>query len=157
MPRSIWKGAISFGLINVPVKMYSAVSRKDVRFHQLHDKDGVRIKQKRICPADNEEVSYENIVKGYEISPGEYVVIEPKELDALDAEKTQTIDIDSFVGLDEIDPFSSKTRTTWCPTRLRQSRTRCFMTRSPSRTRWRLHASSCTRKSTWQRCVRPAT
>src|SRR5919198_103955 len=81
MPRSIWSGAISFGLVNVPVKLYSAVSRKTVRFHQLHDKDGVRIQQKRVCPADGEEVAYENIVKGYEISPERYVVIEPDTLD----------------------------------------------------------------------------
>src|ERR1041384_2058145 len=79
MPRSIWSGAISFGLVNVPVKLYSAVSRQSVRFHQLHDRDGVRIQQKRVCPQDGEEVAYENIVKGYEITPDHYVVIEPGE------------------------------------------------------------------------------
>lgn len=105
MPRAIWSGAISFGLINVPVKLYSAVSRKTVRFHQLHDKDGVRIRQKRVCPADDEEVPYENIVKGYEISPDRYVVITPAELDALDPKKTRTIDIEDFVSLDQIDPI----------------------------------------------------
>ena len=75
MARSIWRGAISFGLVNVPVKLYSAVSKKTVRFNQLHDADGVRIQQKRVCPADGEEVPYENIVKGYEIAPDKYVVI----------------------------------------------------------------------------------
>src|ERR687888_903662 len=105
MPRSIWSGAISFGLVNVPVKLYSAVSRKNVRFHQLHDKDGVRIQQKRVCPADDEEVPYDNIVKGYEISPDRYVVIEPDELEALDPKKTRSIDIQDFVDLDEIDPL----------------------------------------------------
>ena len=105
MPRSIWSGAISFGLVNVPVKLYSAVSRKTVRFHQLHDKDGVRIQQKRVCPADGEEVAYENIVKGYEISPERYVVIEPEELEALDPKKTRAIEIQEFVDLDEIDPI----------------------------------------------------
>jgi DNA end-binding protein Ku len=105
MPRSIWSGAISFGLVNVPVKLYSAVSRKTVRFHQLHDSDHVRIQQKRVCPADGEEVPYENIVKGYEISPDKYVVIEPEELEALDPKKTRAIEIQEFVDLDEIDPI----------------------------------------------------
>ena len=105
MPRSIWSGAISFGLVNVPVKLYSAVSRKNVRFHQLHDADHVRIQQKRVCPADGEEVPYENIVKGYEISPDRYVVIEPEELEALDPKKTRAIEIQEFVDLEEIDPI----------------------------------------------------
>jgi DNA end-binding protein Ku len=105
MPRSIWSGAISFGLVNVPVKLYSAVSRKSVRFHQLHDADHVRIQQKRVCPADGEEVPYDNIVKGYEIAPDQYVVIEPEELEALDPKKTRSIDIQEFVDLEEIDPI----------------------------------------------------
>src|SRR5918911_296539 len=105
MPRSIWTGAISFGLVNVPVKLYSAVSKKTVRFHQLHDKDGVRIQQKRYCPADGEEVPYESIVKGYEITPDQYVIIEPGELEAIEPRKTKTIDIEDFVDLEEIDPL----------------------------------------------------
>jgi DNA end-binding protein Ku len=105
MPRSIWRGAISFGLVNVPVKLYSAVSKKTVRFNQLHDADGVRIQQKRFCPKDGEEVPYEHIVKGYEISPDRYVVITPEELEGLDPKKTRTIDIEDFVDLDEIDPL----------------------------------------------------
>jgi DNA end-binding protein Ku len=105
MPRSIWSGAISFGLVNVPVKLYSAVSRKTVRFHQLHDADHVRIQQKRVCPADGEEVSYDNIVKGYEISPETYVVVEPEELEALDPKKTRAIEIQEFVDLSDIDPI----------------------------------------------------
>jgi DNA end-binding protein Ku len=105
MPRSIWRGAISFGLVNVPVKLYSAVSKKTVRFNQLHDEDGQRIQMKRVCSADGKEVPYENIVKGYEISPDRYVVISPEELEALDPAKTRTIDIEDFVDLDEIDPL----------------------------------------------------
>jgi DNA end-binding protein Ku len=105
MPRSIWTGAISFGLVNVPVKLYSAVSKKTVRFHQLHDKDGVRIQQKRVCPADGEEVAYEHIVKGYEITPEQYVIIEPDELEAIEPRKTKTIDIEDFVDLEDIDPL----------------------------------------------------
>ena len=105
MPRSIWTGAISFGLVNVPVKLYSAVSSKSVRFHQLHAEDGGRIKQKRVCSQDGEEVPYEEIVKGYEIGPDRYVVITPEELDGIAPEKTRTIDIEDFVDLDEIDPI----------------------------------------------------
>jgi DNA end-binding protein Ku len=105
MPRAIWSGAISFGLVNVPVKLYSAVSRKSVRFHQLDERSGVRIQQKRVNPQTGEEVPYEQIVKGYEISPDQYVVITPDELEALDPEKTRTIDIEGFVDLEEIDPI----------------------------------------------------
>ena len=105
MPRSIWRGAISFGLVNVPVKLYSAVSKKTVRFNQLHEKDNQRIQMKRWCPGEDEEVPYEEIVKGYEISPDQYVVITPEELEGLDPKKTRTIDIEDFVDLDEIDPL----------------------------------------------------
>jgi DNA end-binding protein Ku len=104
MARAIWSGAISFGLVNVPVKLYSATAAKSVRFHQLHDKDGVRIQQKRICPADGEEVLYEHVVKGFEIAPDRYVVVTQEELDALDPRRTKTIDIEEFVELAEIDP-----------------------------------------------------
>ena len=90
MPRAIWSGAISFGLVNVPVKLYSAVNRKTVRFHQLHDDTGVRIAQKRIDPSTGEEVAYDHIVKGYELSPDSYVVITPEELESLDPEKTRS-------------------------------------------------------------------
>ena len=105
MPRAIWSGAISFGLVNVPVKLYSAVSRKTVRFHQLNGDTQSRIQQKRVDAQSGEEVPYERIVKGYEISPDRYVVIEPEELEALDPEKTRTIDILDFVDEDEIDPI----------------------------------------------------
>jgi DNA end-binding protein Ku len=104
MARSIWSGAISFGLVNVPVKLYSAVNRKTVRFHQLNGKTGARIAQKRIDPGTGEEVAYEDIVKGYELTKDSYVLITPEELDALDPEKSRTIDIEDFVDLTEIDP-----------------------------------------------------
>ncbi|MDP2711020.1 MAG: Ku protein [Solirubrobacteraceae bacterium] len=105
MPRSIWTGAISFGLVTVPVKLYSAVSRKSVRFHQLNRETGVRIQQKRVDPTTGDEVPYEDIVKGYELTPDRYVVIEPGELEALDPKKTKSIEIEDFVALDEIDPI----------------------------------------------------
>jgi DNA end-binding protein Ku len=105
MARAIWSGAISFGLVNVPVKLYSATSPKTVRFHQVSAKTGARIRQKRVDPSTGEEVPYEEIVKGYEISPDRYVLIDPDELDALDPKATKTIDIEDFVDLDEIDPI----------------------------------------------------
>ena len=104
MPRPIWSGAISFGLVNVPVKLYSATSSKDVRFHQLDGKSKSRIKQKRVSMATGEEVPYEDIVKAYEIAPDNYVTITPEELEALDPKATKTIDIEDFVDLDQIDP-----------------------------------------------------
>ena len=105
MARAIWSGAISFGLVNVPVRLYTATSPKTVRFHQLSAKTGVRIRQKRVDPSTDEEVPYEEIVKGYEITPDHYVMIEPEELDALDPKATKTIDIEEFVDLAEIDPI----------------------------------------------------
>jgi DNA end-binding protein Ku len=101
----MWTGAISFGLVTVPVKLYSAVSRKSVRFHQLNGKTGVRIQQKRVDPSTGDEVAYEDIVKGYELTPDRYVLIEPGELEALDPKKTKSIEIEDFVALDEIDPI----------------------------------------------------
>jgi DNA end-binding protein Ku len=105
MARAIWSGAISFGLVNVPVKLYSATSPKAVRFHQLSSKTGARIKQKRVDPTTGDEVAYDDIVKGYELSPDRYVRVEPDELDALDVKATKTIDIEEFVDLSEIDPI----------------------------------------------------
>jgi DNA end-binding protein Ku len=102
--RSIWSGSISFGLVNVPVKLYNAVQRKNVQFHQLHAADQARIQQKRVCSADGEEVAFEDLVKGFEFAPGQYVVIEPEELEALAATKTRQIEVEQFVDLAEIDP-----------------------------------------------------
>jgi DNA end-binding protein Ku len=105
MPRAIWSGAISFGLVNVPVKLYSATSPKAVRFHQLSGKTGARIRQKRVDPSTGDEVAFEDIVKGYEITPERYVLVTPEELEALDPKATKTIDIEDFVDLDQIDPI----------------------------------------------------
>jgi len=105
MPRAIWSGSVSFGLVNVPVKLVTATSPKDVRFHQLHDADGGRINQKRVCSVDGEEVDYGHIVKGYDLGGGRYVVIDPEELRTIDPESTRTIDIEEFVDLVDIDPI----------------------------------------------------
>ena len=101
----MWTGAISFGMVTVPVKLYSALDRKAVRFHQLSGKSGVRIAQKRVDPQSGEEVPYEEIVKGFEITPERYVRIEPGELEALAPKKSRTIEIEEFVELAQIDPI----------------------------------------------------
>src|SRR5436305_4778653 len=105
MPRPSWSRSIGFGLVNVPVRLLSATAPKDVRFHQLHGTDHARIQQKRVCAVDGEEVPYEEIVKGYELSPGQYEVIEPEELATLDPESSHSIDLEEFVDLDQIDPI----------------------------------------------------
>ncbi|HVM41414.1 MAG TPA: Ku protein [Acidimicrobiia bacterium] len=104
MPRAIWSGTVSFGLVNVPVKLSTAVSKKDVRFHMLHAADGSRIEQRRVCSLEGTEVAYDDLVRGYEWAPGEHVVVTPQELEALDPEATRTIDILDFVNEADIDP-----------------------------------------------------
>jgi DNA end-binding protein Ku len=105
MARPIWSGSISFGLVNVPVKLFTAVRKQSVRFNQLHAVDGARIQQKRVCSADGQEVAFEDIARGYEIDPGRYVIIENEELESIDPEATHTIDIEDFVTLSQIDPL----------------------------------------------------
>ena len=105
MPRAIWSGSISFGLLNVPVKLYSAVSKKQISFRELRAEDGSRIRHKRVAESDGEEVPYEEIVKGYEIGPDQYVVLTREELEELDPKKTRAIEIQDFVDLDDIDPI----------------------------------------------------
>jgi DNA end-binding protein Ku len=104
MPRAIWSGSVSFGLVNVPVKLVTATSPKDVRFHQLHDADHGRVQQKRVCSIDGDEVDFEHIVKGYDLGGGRYVVVEPEDLASIDVEASRNIDIEEFVDLSEIDP-----------------------------------------------------
>lgn len=101
----MWMGTLNFGLVSMPVKLYSAVTSKSVHFHQLHGADNARVQQRRVCAADGQEVPYEEIVKGYELAPERYVVIEDSELAALAPEATRTIEIEDFVQLQEIDPI----------------------------------------------------
>jgi DNA end-binding protein Ku len=105
MPRAMWSGAISFGLVSVPVKLFSAVRQKDVAFHQIDEASGARIRYKRVSEKTGREVPYERIAKGYEVDDGEYVVIDPKELEKFVPEATRRIDITDFVDLEEIDPI----------------------------------------------------
>jgi DNA end-binding protein Ku len=105
MPRAIWSGSISFGLVNVPVKLHSATQQKDVHFNQFQRGTGERIRQKRVAEGTGEEVDYDEIVKGYEIAKGRYVMVEPEELESVDPETSRTIDIEDFIDFTEIDPI----------------------------------------------------
>ncbi|MBX5481571.1 MAG: Ku protein [Myxococcaceae bacterium] len=105
MPRAMWSGAISFGLVNIPVKLYPATSHKEVQFHMLHKKDGARIKQKRVCSAEDKEVDWDEIAKGYEVAPGRYVMLEREEIAALNPKADRSITIEDFVHQEEIDPI----------------------------------------------------
>ena len=105
MPRAIWSGAISFGLVNIPIKLFNAVSRKNVHFNQIDSRTGARIQYRKVSAADGEEVPSEAIVKGYALSSGDYVLVGDDELAALDPEASRTVDIEQFVDLDEIDPI----------------------------------------------------
>jgi DNA end-binding protein Ku len=104
MPRAIWNGTISFGLVNVPVGLYSAIEEKQIRFHQV-TKSGHRIRQKRVDEKTGREVDYDALVKGYEKARGKVVLVEPEELEAAAPEQTRTIEIEDFVELDDIDPI----------------------------------------------------
>jgi DNA end-binding protein Ku len=103
--RAIWSGSISFGLLNVPVKLYSAVSKQTVRFRELREGDGSRVKHKRVAESDGKEVPYEKIVKGYEYAPDQYVVLTRDELSELEPQRSRAIEIQDFVDLDDIDPI----------------------------------------------------
>jgi DNA end-binding protein Ku len=103
--RAIWSGSISFGLLNVPVRLYSAVSKQTVRFRELREGDGSRVKHKRVAESDGKEVPYEKIVKGYEYAPDQYVVLSRDELSDLEPQRSRAIEIQDFVDLDEIDPI----------------------------------------------------
>ena len=103
--RPIWKGAISFGLISIPVRLYSAVENKSLKFHLMHEEDGGRIKYKRECSKCGKEVSWDDIIKGYEYSKDHYVTFTDEEMDALDVDSIKAIDVVSFVPLEDIDPI----------------------------------------------------
>jgi DNA end-binding protein Ku len=108
MPRSMWKGAISFGLVTIPVAVYPVTEEKSLKFNQLHDEDGGRIRYKRVCEKDGEEVTFEHIVKGYEVEKDRYVVLTDEDFDAIPVESSRAIDIERFVDLDDIDPVMFK-------------------------------------------------
>src|SRR3954470_3578224 len=109
-PRSLWNGTLTFGLVNVPVKVYTATESKSIHFHQVHLKDGARIEHRRICPKEGKEVPSDEIVKGYELSSGEYVELTKEEIAAAGGENAKLIDVEHFVAGEQIDPiFYEKT------------------------------------------------
>ena len=103
--RAIWKGAVSFGLVSVPVKLYSATESKDISFRQVHAKDGGRIKYQRVCSLDGEEVEYADIAKGYETEDGEMVILTDDDLAQLPSESSREISVEKFVPSEQIDPM----------------------------------------------------
>jgi DNA end-binding protein Ku len=104
MPRSIWKGAISFGLVTIPVKLYSATEEKDISFRQVHPEDGGRIKYKRVCEKCGREIPYGEIAKGYEMADGRMVILEKEDFDNLPLASTKAVEVVQFVADDEVDP-----------------------------------------------------
>ncbi|MFL5799546.1 MAG: Ku protein [Actinomycetota bacterium] len=108
MPRTMWKGAISFGLVSIPIRVFPATEEKTLRFNQLHDKDGGRIKYQRVCAVCGEEVPFEHIVKGYEYEKDHYVMLDDEDFDAVPVASSRAIDIVQFVDLSEIDPIYYK-------------------------------------------------
>jgi DNA end-binding protein Ku len=105
MARAIWSGSISFGLLNVPVKLYSAVARRNIALREIRESDSARIKHRRVAEGTDEEVPFGEIIKAYEITPGQYVPISKDEMSSMAPEKTRAIDVQDFVDLDEIDPI----------------------------------------------------
>src|SRR6476659_2469185 len=105
MARAIWSGTISFGLLKVPVRLYSAVARRNIALREIRESDSARIKHRRVAEGTDEEVPYENIVKAYELTPGQYVPLGKDEMAALAPEKTRAIEVQDFVDIEEIDPM----------------------------------------------------
>jgi DNA end-binding protein Ku len=103
--KAIWKGAVTFGLVNIPVRLYSAVQEKSLKFHMLHEEDGGRIRYQRICSICGKEVTWDDIVKGYEFAKDQYVRFTDDELQALDVDSIKAVDVVSFVPLEDIDPI----------------------------------------------------
>jgi DNA end-binding protein Ku len=104
MPRSLWNGTVSFGLVNVPVKLFTATESRTVSFHEVHEKDGSRIEHRRFCSKEGKEVPYKEVVKGYEVRKGSFVVLEKDEIAAASGERTHVIDVEAFVCLADVDP-----------------------------------------------------
>jgi DNA end-binding protein Ku len=104
MPRSIWNGTIAFGAVAVPIKLYSAVEAKTVHFHEVHLEDGARIEHRTFCAKEDKEVPRDEVVRGFEVASGKYVVVDKDEIAAAGGTRARIIDVDHFVALDDVDP-----------------------------------------------------
>jgi DNA end-binding protein Ku len=153
MPRPLWRGSLSFGLVNVPVALFSAVRDLDVHFHQLHTDSHARLEVRRVCTKGKHEVPYEEIGYGYDLD-GKEVVLSQEELDAAQPEKTRTIDISEFVDVGDIDPVFYDHAYHLVPIgegEARPAPTSCSSRRWASRSARRSAASSCAPRSTSSR------
>ena len=103
--RTLWKGAINFGLVNIPIKLLTATKKNNIKFRYLHEKCSTPVKMKRYCPTCNEEVEYDDLVKGYEYEENKFVILQDEDFDNIPVKSTKTIDIIDFVDLSEIDPI----------------------------------------------------
>ena len=156
MPQSIWKGAISFGLVSIPVRLFSATEEKDVSFRQVHREDGGRIRYKRVCSVDGEEVAYGDIAKGYELPDGEMVVLDDDDFANLPISSSRAVEVLSFVPADQIDAVQMGKPYYCDPTGGTPSRTSCCATRWRRPTGSPSSRSRCVSASGWP-CCAPAT
>jgi DNA end-binding protein Ku len=104
MPRSLWNGTISFGAVHVPIKLYSALESKSVSFTEVHVADGAKVEHRRFCSKEDKEVPYEQVIRGFEVSKGKYVVLEKEEADAAAGDRTRIVEVEHFVPLADVDP-----------------------------------------------------
>ena len=157
MARAIWSGSISFGLLNVPVKLYSAVARRGISLREIRESDGARIRHRRVAEGTDEEVPYEKIVKAFEITPDHYVPLSKDEMAALAPEKTRAIEVQDFVDLDRDRPDLLRQPLLPRPGRgRREGLLAARPARWRTRARSRSPASSSATRSTWRRSA-PAT
>src|SRR5215218_7158436 len=133
MPRAIWTGSITFGLVNVPVRLYSAIEEHKLHFHYLHEKDDSPIGYQKVCKKEDKPVPEDEIVKAFEYEKGEYVVMEDEDFEAAQVEGYKTTDITNFVPYKKIDRSSSPTPTTSAPKTAQNASTRCSCRRWKTR------------------------
>jgi hypothetical protein len=153
--RAMWSGAVSFGLVSVPVKLYSATENHDIRFHQVHGADGGRIRYKRVCEVCGNEVEYADIVKGYETDDGELITLDEADLESLPvASGNREIDVMEFVPSPTRSTRCCWTRaTTWSRMPRRPSHTRCCARRCARPTGWRWSRWQSGPGRRWRCCV----
>jgi len=156
-PRAMWKGAISFGLVTIPVAVFPATEEKSLKFNQLHDEDSGRIRYKRVCEIDGQEVSFEHIAKGFEYEKGHYVVLTDDDLEKVPLESSRSIDIQQFVELEEIDAILYKKSYYLVPDETGAKPTRSSARPCPRRARSASPRSRSGTRSTWPRCDSTAT